>query len=462
MSRTNMNRLLHPLKLRELRALPARRPFSTPRRTTSTFPKWTSTPRPFPSTTNLTLIDQTQLIEEETLPTYEAHRYYPIQQAEILNERYQVLAKLGYGVTSTVWLGRDLIESTYVVLKVYISLQEKTNRELDIYTHLNSIKTPHPARRFIRKLLNHFFIAGPHGDGHVVLVHEVLGMSANELMKWLPRRAMSLSDMKPCIRQLLAVLDFLHNGAGVVHTVARITDLQLKNLLLPAPDEESLSRFKDKQIASLLPRKVLDDRIIYTSPFVFPPSDGLPFLCDFGEARRLPPEGSGQVLNEDIMPNPYRAPEVILKMNWDWRVDIWDVAVLAWDIVSPKTLINGHNADGIFDNRVHVAELVALLGPPHPEFRQRNEKVCSVFWDEDVTFVVVLGNWTNLAPIPYITLESITENRVSGTEEDKREFVRWLQMALQWKPEDRQSALELLYDEWILKGLKRRGRAGQS
>lgn len=103
--------------------------------------------------------------------------------------------------------------------------------------------------------------------------------------------------------------------------------MQLKNLL-PAPDEESLSRFEDKQIASPLPRKVLDDRIIYTSPFVFPPSDGLPLLCDFGEARRLPPEGSGQVLNEDIMPNPYRAPEVILKMNWDWSVDIWNVAML--------------------------------------------------------------------------------------------------------------------------------------
>jgi serine/threonine protein kinase len=112
-------------------------------------------------------------------------------------------------------LGR---ESTYVVLKVYISSPEKTYRERDIYTHLNSIKTPHPARRFIRKLLNHFIIAGPHGDEHVVLVHEVLGMSADELMKWLPRRAMSLSDMKPCIRQLLAVLDFLHNGAGIMHT----------------------------------------------------------------------------------------------------------------------------------------------------------------------------------------------------------------------------------------------------
>ena len=107
--------------------------------------------------------------------------------------------------------------STYVVLKIYVSGQEKTNRELDIYMHMNSIEAAHPGKRFVRKLLNHFSIRGPHGQ-HVCLVHEVLGMSSNELMKWLPRRAMSLSDMKPCIRQLLAILDFLHNVAGVVHT----------------------------------------------------------------------------------------------------------------------------------------------------------------------------------------------------------------------------------------------------
>lgn len=104
-----------------------------------------------------------------------------------------------------------------MVLEIYVSGQEKTNRELDIYLHMNSIEAARPGKRFVRKLLNHFSIRGPHGQ-HVCLVHEVLGMSSNELMKWLPRQAMSLSDMKPCIRQLLAIPDFLHNVAGVVHT----------------------------------------------------------------------------------------------------------------------------------------------------------------------------------------------------------------------------------------------------
>jgi hypothetical protein len=46
-------------------------------------------------------------IEEETLPKYNANAFYPIRLDEVLNDRYQVVAKLGYGVTATVWLARD-------------------------------------------------------------------------------------------------------------------------------------------------------------------------------------------------------------------------------------------------------------------------------------------------------------------------------------------------------------------
>lgn len=70
--------------------------------------QWTSVPREFP-TSGFDLIDTSLEIEEETLSTYQPERYYPVQQGEVLNGRYQVLAKLGYGVTSTVWFGRDLL-----------------------------------------------------------------------------------------------------------------------------------------------------------------------------------------------------------------------------------------------------------------------------------------------------------------------------------------------------------------
>jgi non-specific serine/threonine protein kinase len=70
--------------------------------------QWTSVPRKFP-VSGFELLDSDIEIEEETLPTYQPEKYYPVQQGEILNDRYQTTAKVGYGVTSTVWFGRDLL-----------------------------------------------------------------------------------------------------------------------------------------------------------------------------------------------------------------------------------------------------------------------------------------------------------------------------------------------------------------
>lgn len=89
-----------------------------------------------------------------------------------------------------------------------------------------------------------------------------------------------------------------------------------------------------------------------------------------------------------------------------------------------------------------MAEPVALLGPPPPEFRKQRH-LRSAFLDES-------GKRKEVAPIQDITLEGLAED-VQG--EDKEGFLRWLRMALKWNPEDRATALELLYDEWLMKGL---------
>lgn len=48
------------------------------------------------------------IVQEESVPGYRADSYYPVALGEVLNDRYRVVAKLGYGVGSTVWLCRDL------------------------------------------------------------------------------------------------------------------------------------------------------------------------------------------------------------------------------------------------------------------------------------------------------------------------------------------------------------------
>jgi len=73
-------------------------------------------------------------------------------------------------------------------------------------------------------------------------------------------------------------------------------------------------------------RKVLGDRIVYHSR-PMPLSTGPPVLCDLGEAIIGTQKHRG-----DIMPGIYRAPEVILGMDWDSKVDIWAIGVM----VSPN------------------------------------------------------------------------------------------------------------------------------
>jgi hypothetical protein len=47
-------------------------------------------------------------IEEETLPKYNADTFYPARLGETLHDRYKLCVKLGFGMTATVWLAKDL------------------------------------------------------------------------------------------------------------------------------------------------------------------------------------------------------------------------------------------------------------------------------------------------------------------------------------------------------------------
>jgi hypothetical protein len=47
-------------------------------------------------------------IEEEDLPAYCAEKFYPVRLGDVFHAKYQVVAKLGFGTSSTIWLCRDL------------------------------------------------------------------------------------------------------------------------------------------------------------------------------------------------------------------------------------------------------------------------------------------------------------------------------------------------------------------
>ncbi|OJZ81013.1 hypothetical protein ASPFODRAFT_65521 [Aspergillus luchuensis CBS 106.47] len=318
-------------------------------------------------------IDPSSLVEEENVPTYKPEKFYPVRIGEVFNHRYHVVGKLGDGSTATVWLCRDLLGHCYVALKVYIT-STSVSQEIEIYSHLKTIQSDHAGQSCLRSLIETFQVRNPDGhSNHTCLVHPPLGISLDQLTPLLPGKVMSSSMVRTTMRNILAALDFLHTETQVIHT-------------------------------GPVPRKSLSDRTIYVSR-PLPISFGTPVLCDLGEGRLGVDNQTG-----DIMPDIYRAPEVILNMKRDNKI---------WDLFEHRHLLKARNDERKLDDGQHLAEIQAVLGRPPAEFLARSARSLQ-FWDANAK---------------------------------KKDFLRFLRRMLCWLPEERATAKELLFDPWLMHGL---------
>lgn len=75
-------------------------------------------PRKFP-TSGFVAVDPAEKVEEEDVPGYVPANYYPVVIGDVFQSRYQAVGKLGYGISSTVWLCRDLLYVCAISLFLY-------------------------------------------------------------------------------------------------------------------------------------------------------------------------------------------------------------------------------------------------------------------------------------------------------------------------------------------------------
>ena len=53
-------------------------------------------------------ISASEVVDEERFEVFKKGHYYPVNISDVFSSKYQIIGKLGFGVTSTVWLARDL------------------------------------------------------------------------------------------------------------------------------------------------------------------------------------------------------------------------------------------------------------------------------------------------------------------------------------------------------------------
>jgi hypothetical protein len=65
-------------------------------------------PLQFPAT-RFEVVPESEILEEEQFDkALNAGQYHPVKIGDIYAQKYQILGKLGFGMTSTVWLARHL------------------------------------------------------------------------------------------------------------------------------------------------------------------------------------------------------------------------------------------------------------------------------------------------------------------------------------------------------------------
>ena len=110
--------------------------------------------------------------------------------------------------------------------------------------------------------------------------------------------------------------------------------------------------------------------------------------------------------------------------------------------------------DRRYMTRAHLADMIALMGPPPPELLKKGKRTAE-FFDKDgencptrtMLFANPTGQWQGEIPVPERRSLEESEGNLEGS--NKEAFLSFVRKMVQWRPEDRQTANQLLQDDWL-------------
>ncbi|KAF1820044.1 kinase-like protein [Dissoconium aciculare CBS 342.82] len=379
-----------------------------------------------------------QPIEEENTPYYQPENFYPVQLGQVLQERYQVATKLGYGSSSTVWLARDLWRyrwnsERFVAIKVSSNRQENdTCPELTTLRLISKANPRHEGWNFIRRLEDSFSIGGVDRE-HICLVFEPMREPLWLYARRFTTGVIPSEILKVMLQMILHGLDYLHTECQIIHT-----DLKPDNIMVKIEDSTILERDAKDEYQNPLPQKHIDGRVIYLSRNDYgQPSVpiGIVQIVDFDRSV------SGKLSHSGcIQADVYRAPEVILDAGYTYSADIWSLGVMLWDLLEGNKLFNVIDSKETdeYDEHLHLAQITALLGARPKDFGAGQRTSMFYNTNGDLRKKSLINEQFNF--------ESAIRS-VGG--EEKEMFIKFVKRMIRWRPNERSTAKELLDDPWL-------------
>ncbi|XP_042491529.1 dual specificity protein kinase CLK1 [Macadamia integrifolia] len=331
-----------------------------------------------------------RIIHRKNRTGFEENKDLPIVLNSVIAGRYYVTEYLGSAAFSRVVQAHDLHNGVDVCLKIIKNDKDFFDQSLDEIKLLKFVNKHDPAdEHHILRLYDYFY----HQE-HLFIVCELLRANLYEFQRYNQESGgevyFTLRRLQIITQQCLEALDYLH-GLGIIHC-----DLKPENILI-----KSYSRCEIK--------------IIDLGSSCFQTDN----LCLYVQSRS------------------YRAPEVILGLPYDQRIDIWSLGCVLAELCS---------GDVLFPNDAPViilARMIGMLGPIDMEMLVSGQETDKYFTKEYDLFHV--NEETN--QLEYIIPEeSSLEHHLQVSDVGFIEFISYL---LEINPQRRPTAKEALQHPWL-------------
>ncbi|KMZ75473.1 hypothetical protein ZOSMA_114G00700 [Zostera marina] len=340
-------------------------------------------------------IFELRIVHGKNRTGFEENKDLPIVLNSVIAGRYCVTEYLGSATFSNVVQASDLVTGMNVCLKIIKNNKDFFDQSLDEIKLLRLVNKYDTAdEHHILRLYDYFY----HQE-HLFLVCEVLKENLYEYQKYIQESDEELYYTLPRIqsiaKQCLNALEYLHN-LGIIHC-----DLKPENIMI-----KSYSRCEIK---------IID---LGSSCFQ---TDNLTFY---------------------VQSRSYRAPEVILGVPYNQKIDIWSLGCILAELFTGEVLFPNISVATL------LARMIGVLGPFDMEILNMGLETHKYFTDKWDIF----DKNEETDQVEYIIPEkSSLVQHLNFPDGQDLLFTDFLTCLLQTNPEKRPTAAEALEHPWLIK-----------